>query len=239
MTPTGLTGVYDAPVGSGQLTGVAGGFYLPDGGYDLNGQMVAGQLKYSLPVKSSTFSGASALHYLHGKDGSTNLRNRNGARDYLLGVADVQWIVRWKRIPITFGADVFHNFLDYSAADVAPFPASDTDQNLGYVFSVRVGQLKKRNDWLIGYSYAHIETFAVNASYAQDDWVRFGSNTQTDSSDFEGHEIQIGYALSSKINLLARLYLVNAITTEFSQIVNDISANIPDAQYAVATRSGK
>jgi hypothetical protein len=103
--------------------------------------------------------------------------------------------------------------MDYDAADVAPFPATDTDETLGYVLSVQVGQLKKRNDWLFGYYYAHIETFAVNASYAQDDWIRFGSATQTDSSDFEGHEIRLGYALSANINLLARLYLVEAITT--------------------------
>ena len=81
------------------------------------------------------------------------------------------------------------------------------------MFSVQVGQLKKRHDWLVGYYYSHIETFAVNASYAQDDWIRFGSGVQTDSSNFEGHEIRLGYALSSHINVLARLYLVEAITT--------------------------
>jgi hypothetical protein len=90
---------------------------------------------------------------------------------------------------LTLGADVFHNFMDYDAADVAPFPASDADQTLGYVFSVLLGQLKNHHDWVLGYYYAHIETFAVNASYAQDDWIRFGSSTQTDSSDFRGHEV--------------------------------------------------
>jgi hypothetical protein len=74
--------------------------------------------------------------------------------------------------------------------------------------------LKERNDWLLGYYYAHVETFSVNASYAQDDWFRFGSGPQTDSSDYEGHEIRAGYAISKYINLLARLYFVDAITTE-------------------------
>ena len=32
-------------------------------------------------------------------------------------------------------------------------------------------------------------------------------------TDIEGHEIRLGYALSNHINLLARLYLVEAITT--------------------------
>ncbi len=63
-------------------------------------------------------------------------------------------------------------------------------------------------DWLL-----LREICAVNASYAQDDWVRFGSGTQTAGTDIEGHEIRLGYALSKRISLLARLYLVEAITT--------------------------
>ena len=82
------------------------------------------------------------------------------------------------------------------------------------MLSLQFGQLKKQHDWLIGYYYAHIETFAVTASYAQDDWVRFGSGPQTDSSDIEGHEIRAGYALLANINLLARVYFVEAITTQ-------------------------
>ena len=118
-----------------------------------------------------------------------------------------------KDLPFSLGADLFHNFEDYTAADVAPFPADSDDERLGYVFSAVLGQLHEQHDWLIGYYYAHIETFAVNASYAQDDWIRFGSGPQTDSSDFEGHEFRFAYSLSKQVNLVARLYLVDAITT--------------------------
>ena len=75
------------------------------------------------------------------------------------------------------------------------------------------GQLRERHDWLLGYYYAYIETFAVNASYAQDDWHRFGSGTQTDSSDFKGHEFRAAYAISRALNVMARLYFVDAITS--------------------------
>ena len=54
---------------------------------------------------------------------------------------------------------------------------------------------------------------SVNASYAQDDWARWGSATQTDSSDFTGHELQGAVALSSQINLVTRLFFVDSITT--------------------------
>jgi hypothetical protein len=213
VTPTGVAGSYDARLGEGTLTATAGGFYLPDGGYDLNGNMVSGQLKYTLPIKPSQFTIAAGLHYLNGDSADNNLLNRNGQRDYVIGVGSAQWSIPVAGIPLTLGADVFNNFKDYDADEVAPFPAADSDETLGYVFSAQLGQLKQKHDWLVAYYYAHIETFAVNASYAQDDWVRFGNGAQTDSSDFEGHEVRLAYALSKNINLMARLFLVEAITT--------------------------
>jgi Putative porin len=213
VTPTGLAGTYDARVGEGTLSGTAGAFYLPDGGYDLNGQMLGGQIKYALPVKPSQFIVAGGLYFMNGHSGANNLLTRNGDRDYFIGQASAQWSVPIGKIPLTFGADVMKNFENYSAADVAPFPATDTDETLGYVLSVLLGQLKQRNDWLVGYYYAHIETFAVNASYSTDDWSRFGNGAQAANSDIKGHEIRLGYALSKNINVMARLFLVDAITT--------------------------
>lgn len=213
VTPTGLAGSYNTKLGEGTLTATAGGFYLPDGGYDLNGQLFGGQLKYVLPVKPSQFTFAGAFHYMNGSSGANNLLSRNGDRDYAIAVGNLQWSIPIKKIPFALGADIFKNVEDYSAAETAPFPAADSDETLGWVLSAQLGQLKERHDWILGYYYAHIETFAVNASYAQDDWVRFGAGPQTAASDFEGHEVRVGYAVSKNINLLARLYLVEAITT--------------------------
>lgn len=178
VTVTGAAASYDQPIGDGILTATAGGFYLPDGGYDFNGQLLGAQIKYVLPVKPSQFTVAGAVHYMHGEEGANNLLTRNGERDYLIGVGSAQWSIPIRNIPFALGADLFHNLKDYSAEDTAPFPASDEDENLGYVFSAHVGQLKEKNDWLVAYYYAHIETFAVNASYAQDDWHRWGSGPQ-------------------------------------------------------------
>jgi hypothetical protein len=214
VTPTGIAASYDIRAGGGVLSAVAGGFFLPDGGYDLNGQMLSGQLRYTLPVKPSQFTVAGGLHFMNGDSGANNLLNRNGERDYLIGVGSAQWSIPIGSMPFALGADIFYNFKDYDAEDVFPFPSEDDDETLGYVLSAQYGQLKERHNWLVGYSWAHIETFSVNASYAQDDWIRFGTGAQTDASDFEGHEIRAGYAVSRNINLLARLYLVEAITTE-------------------------
>ncbi|HYL72889.1 MAG TPA: putative porin [Bryobacteraceae bacterium] len=213
VTSTGVAGAYQMRIGPGNVTATAGAFYVPDGGYRLNGQMTAGQLKYSLASKRSQFTFASGLHYLHGRKGARYLLNRDGERDYLIGVNSAQWSVPVKKVPLILGADLFHNFMDYGSADVAPFPATERNQTLGYALSAQLGQLKKHCGWLAGYCYAHIERFAVNASYAQDDWIRFGNGTQTEASDFQGSEMRSGYAVSRNVNLLARLYLVQAIGT--------------------------
>jgi len=195
------------------LTGTLGAFYLPDGGYDLNGQMLAGQLTYTTTLGSAKLTTAGGLYYMNGKDDATNLLNRNGERDYLIGAASVQAVSDISGTPLTLGADLFYNFEDYDAADLAPFPVTDDNEVFGYVVSLQLGQLKKKFDWLLAYYYINIETFAVNASYAQADWVRFGTATQTDSSDIKGHEFRAAFNLTENLNAVARLYLVDAITT--------------------------
>ena len=214
VTVTGLAAIYDRPIGDGTLTATAGGFYLPDGGYDLNGQLLGAQVRYTVPVKPSTVTVAGGMHYMHGEEGANNLLTRNGDRDYLIGVGNAQWSIPVAGMPLALGADIFYNFEDYEAAEVAPFPPQDEDENLGYVLSAQYGQLREKNDWFVGYYYAHIETFAVNASYAQDDWHRWGNGPQTTSSDFEGHEFRVAYALSKYINVMGRLFFVESITTQ-------------------------
>ncbi len=43
--------------------------------------------------------------------------------------------------------------------------------------------------------------------------MRWGSATQTDTSDFKGHEFRVAVALAKNVNLLARLYVIDAITS--------------------------
>lgn len=212
VSPTGLAVTYQTRAGKGTAAAIGGVLLLPDGGYGLSPLMTAGQFKYSVPVGSSRLTIASGLHYLQGRAGARYLPDRNGARDYLVGVNSAQWSIPM-RTPLTLGADLFHNFVKYDAAGAAPFPVTDRNETLGFVLAAQCGQLKARGNFLLGYYYARIELFSVNASYAEDDWIRFGNGAQTQASDFKGHEIRLGYALSRKVNLVARLYLVQTITT--------------------------
>jgi hypothetical protein len=214
VTLTGLAGIHETKLEQGSLTTTGGFFFLPDGAVEFNGTMLGGQLKYTRPVAPGQFILAGGLYRLFGKDGAENLLSRNGARDYLVGVLSAQWSTPLaKDLPLTLGVDLIHNFEDYSPAEAAPFAparAGDTD---GYVFSLILGQTKQPHDWQIGYSYAHIETLAVNASYSQDDWARFGSGPQAAVTDIKGHELRATYVITKSINLDARLFLVDAISS--------------------------
>lgn len=213
VTPTGLAGIMEKKLEQGSLTTTVGAFLLPDGVNHLNGSMAGGQFKYSVPVKPSQFTFAAGLYGFNGKDGARYLRNRNGARDYVIGALSAQWTQPVDGRLFSLGVDFFNNFEHYSATDAAPLSAVNAGQTTGYVFSAVLGQLKQPHDWQVGYYYAHIGTFAVNASYSQDDWARFGGNGQSDITDITGHELRGTYVITKSLNLAARLFLVDAITT--------------------------
>jgi hypothetical protein len=213
VTPTGISGSYEAQLPNAKLITTAGAFYLPDGATRLNGRMIAGQLRYVRSFGRAQLTTAAGLHLIQGHRGAKYLRNRNGERDYTIGVLNAQWSQPVAGQPLVLGADLFNNFENYSAAEVAPFAAQHADETLGYVVSAQWGQLKKAADWQVGYFYGHIETLAVNASYAQDDWARFGSATQSDLSDIKGHELRAAYAVNPKINFMVRAFFAEAITT--------------------------
>ena len=214
VTPTGVAATYDQKLPTGTLSTTGAILGLPDGMRRLNGTLVGAQLKYVRPVKPSQLTLAGGLYQFNGKNGAQNLRNRNGARDYLLGVLSAQWSTAVADArPLVLGVDLIKNFRSYNAAAVSPFAARQEGEKNGYVFSVLLGQLKNPSDWQVGYYYAHIETLAVNASYSQDDWARFGNGPQADVSDFKGHEFRATFVITKSLNLAARLFLVDAITS--------------------------
>lgn len=213
VTPMGLSLRYDHPIGAGTLTVSAGYFALPDGMTRFVPHLSAGQLVYSTDLGAVTLTAAGGAFFFDGRSGAKYLRNGNGARDYAIWAGSVESRMNLGGLPVAAGADVMRNLKGYSADDPDPFTAANRDQTDGYVARITVGGLTGRGGWLAAYYYAYVEPFAVNASYAQDDWHRFGSATQTDASDFKGHEFRLAYALGGQVNLVARLYLVEAITT--------------------------
>lgn len=139
------------------------------------------------------------------------LLSGNGGRDYLLLIASMETQIEIGGQRVTIGADLVENVEDYSAADPDPRTAANSGQTSGWVISARRGDASARGDWRFDYYFARIETLAVNASYAQDDWVRWGANGQTRSSGFQGHELRAAYGLGGGANITARLYIVDGL----------------------------
>ena len=52
VTVTGVAATYEHALNNGSLTATVGAFFLPDGGYQLNGQLVGAQLKYTVSMQA-------------------------------------------------------------------------------------------------------------------------------------------------------------------------------------------
>ena len=212
VTPTGVAVSHEAKFAAGTVTSTAGAFRLPDGLTALHGTLVGAQLRLARRLPSGRLTLASGLYQLDGRGGAAFLRNRNGARDYLLGVLNAQWThAPASGRALVLGADWVGNFEDYTAADALPFAARHADETHGWVLSALYGSTRNPGDWQAGWFYARIGTLAVNAAYAQDDWARFGSATQSDLTDLKGHEFRGTYMLTKSLTVQARLFLVQAI----------------------------
>jgi len=191
----------------------AGYFSLPVGMKQFSGNLSSGQVVLSTKAAGADFTAAAGVLSIDANpddEDAVNLLNGNGLRDYSIWVANLQAKFKLGNLPLKIGVDWMHNDEDYDDAGDA-FAYANRDETDGYVGSIH---LKNPGDWQLGYYYAHIETLAVNASYAQDDWARWGSAVESRLSNMEGHEVRASYKLTKELNVVARLYIVEAITTE-------------------------
>lgn len=212
VTVAGVGAGYRVGSDASNLSFNAGSAALPDGGVRFNGWVHSGQAVYAANRGSRGFTGAFGFFRLEGSEGSRHLRNGNDKRDYSIVMGNLQARTNAGGRNLTLGFDVMHNAKDYDHARDA-FTIANRGEKDGFVISALWGRTSQPKDWQAGYYYAHIETLSVNASFAQDDWVRWGSANQTDSSDFKGHELRFVYVPVKNVDIMARLYLVEAITS--------------------------
>lgn len=196
---------------------IAGGFALPSGGWDFASSMGAGQLVYTNQLSNNFgLTIAAGFFGIYANQDSTPAERYltgNGQRDYTLFQLHGQLKTSVFSKPLKLGLDYSHNAENYSPDDTDEYTAKHHDDVDGVVVSAVLGGLKKQWDWQLGYYYSYIEALAVNSSYAQDNWVRWGSAYQTRSVDMKGHEIRAGIAFLKNFNLVARVYLADSITT--------------------------
>lgn len=213
VTPAGLAAGFESKRRSGwKLMLNAGYFALPVGMRDFSGNLGVGQV-VATSDRFTVAGGVLAFDADPRDTAAARLLNSNGLRDYTVWVASLQARLAVGRLQLTLGADSMHNHETYSASDPDPATAAGHDQTKGVVLSAKLGGTRDKGDWLAACYYAEIESLAVDASYAQDDWVRWGSAVETRSSDFSGYELRFAYALAKNLDLVGRLFLVEAIST--------------------------
>jgi thiol-disulfide isomerase/thioredoxin len=218
VTPAGIGLTYGKAVGArGRVTLNGGYFALPAGMKAFTGNLAMGQVVFARQTAGGlglTFAGGGFGMDANPADPSGDiLRLGGGDRDYTIWVGNVQARVNLGGKPLAVGFDYMTNTEDYSASDADPYTRAHRDETDGYDAYVSWGGTAKKNDWLVGVWYSHIEALAVNASFAQDDWVRWGSATQTDASDLQGFELRGAVGLGQGQNIMARLFLVEAISS--------------------------
>ena len=205
VTPIGIGYTFKAA-----SIGLNAGYYtLPVGMQEFGGNLGTLQLTFKTDVGSGSFSGAVGYAAFDAEPTDADvatLLDSNGMRDY--GIWAINGQLKFDKLK--FGADYYVNSEDYSAADANAFTAFHNDQDTGYVVSAAHGNTKPQS-WLFAYYYMNMETLAVNSSYAQDDWVRFGSAVEGRATNIKGHELRLGYGLAKNMNLIFRAYFVDAI----------------------------
>ena len=192
-----------------KLTWMGGGYKLPDGGLELHGNLWAGQLAGTTSTEWITFTTAIGGYIFEKKESTPKyLKDGNGERDYEMWVASAQAKFELVGLPLTLGVDGITNGASYGGF------VAFRERKDGYVVSAKVGKKGEKYGWEAGYSLANIELYAVNASYSQDDWARWGSGGQGQVSDFRGHGITGSVSLPMNISVKSTLYLVESILTE-------------------------
>ena len=200
----------EAKAGDTQFNLAAGAWALPDGPDDHRlserSLLSAGQIKLAHDMgNQGQLIIADSLLLI--RDDSSVVNVTNDDIDYTVNALDLQYKRHVRDTQVTLGATYLHNFDHGPNADPT---RNDTD---GFVIYGSVGRLEEKGDWLVAYYYADIEKYAVARYFAEDDWSRFGSATQTRSSDFRGHELRLGYMLADNLNIILRAYHVETKST--------------------------
>lgn len=220
-TIMGIFGSLDTP-GNGARFGIRAGYFgLPDGMYDVAGMMGAVQASFVLELKQGpSIKAAAGLLAIDGTDRSKFLIDGNGERDYRIGMlsGEIRQPLNMDYGPdyVSLGLDLLHNLEPYSVNDPDPVSADFRDERNALILSLTTGgaiNKARGSRWEAGYIYAHIEKLALNAAYAQADWIRWGSGGQTQASDLRGHGFSVRYWFTDNIDIRARLYLVDAVAT--------------------------
>jgi hypothetical protein len=224
VIPAGFGISYNTSLGRGKLEVNGGLFSLPAGMQAFAGRLLLAQIVYDINIDGIGLTAAGGVHAITADTDDPDrliFLDENGDRDYTILIISLQARAKLWDIPTKFGLDFAFNTEDYKDALARSFTEFHRDEVSAYVFSVIFSETKKPWDWQAGYSYVYIEMFAVNNTFAQDDWVRWGTAEQIRNSNFKGHEFFGILTLPRRFSVVARIYIVEGIklrTPESTQL---------------------
>jgi hypothetical protein len=151
---------------------------------------------YNYTGNGDTFN----IYYQGGSPYVTNAaslaQNQTGINSLL--VFDMPAEFGWKAwgIPMRIFTDFATNFEGNERADAAGQPGQGS-QRYAYQAGLRIGELKKKNDWQIDLWYQHTEQFALDPNLIDDDIFNAQEN-------IHGIVAQLGYNFTAAVNFQLR-----------------------------------
>ena len=115
---------------------------------------------------------------------------------------------------LTLAADYYKNLTDYEENPPSRYHPFNkyvrdfTNKTNGYAISLLAGSLSDPNHFYGGVSWIHMEKYASIDFYSQYD---FNRTDHFATSNFEGWEFRLGYAVTKNFNILARTYLTDQL----------------------------
>lgn len=206
----GAAAAFKRSSGAATLTAHAGAWFLPDGpvkrALDNRSTLAATQLGLARDFgPGGRLTVAAAV--LRIDDDRSAANPTNDDLDYTLGALDVAHQFKLGGRAATLGASFYHNW----AAGARGDPRRRA--NDGVAVFAKLGRFEQPGDVQFAYYYADLEKYAVARFFAQDDWFRFGSASQTRASDYRGHEVRLSWMVRPDVNVVARAYFVDTLST--------------------------
>jgi len=214
VTYPGVGASYQHGFANGQLTWNLNHVALPVGMKKTSGTGLLGEIVYQREFADSGITVSGGYFDTNADpddpDGSI-LLTENNTRDYELANIMLQYRSQIFKQPYYIGLDYSRNLKNYDDAMPGSFSDFHKDDRDGYVIEGVWGDRGKQGDWQFGYYYSYLEALALHSSYITDDWVRWGNVNQVRATNLKGSEFRAVYTIRSNLNLVTRLFLVDAI----------------------------
>ncbi len=109
--------------------------------------------------------------------------------------------------------DYYNNFTNYDSN--LYLEDEFVNQKVGYTLGLQYGNLKSKKNWMFSITYARLERYSILDYMAQNDWARWDyslfNSPDGRLSNFRGLEAVIAYAITKKVNLVSKYYIVEQL----------------------------